>query len=152
MFFSDLFSLPQNALERNSESFLLFLFHGPEFGVVFSSAEGFGTEFREFSVPWNSRNSVGNNHLFRLFRLPRNYFLSEIPNPTLNAIIPELPLISGPNSRTVPVHLFFLLWLSIVSRPDILFAYPSTFWAEKLTFRPKGTFSTYTISLRIPVR
>jgi hypothetical protein len=33
------------------------------------------------SFPRNSRNSVVNNHLFRLFRLPRNYFLSEIPNP-----------------------------------------------------------------------
>ncbi len=27
-----------------------------------------------FSFPRNNRNSVGNNHLFRLFRLPRNYF------------------------------------------------------------------------------
>ncbi len=27
-----------------------------------------------FSVPRNNRNSVGNNHLFRLFRLPRNKF------------------------------------------------------------------------------
>jgi hypothetical protein len=63
----------------NSDSILLFLFHGTEFRVVFSSAEGFGTEFREVSVPRNSRNSVGNNHLFRLFRLPSN--LSEIPNP-----------------------------------------------------------------------
>ncbi len=61
--------------------FAYILFHGTEFRVVFSSAEGFGTEFREVSVPRNSRNSVGNNHLFRLFRLPRNYFLSEIPNP-----------------------------------------------------------------------
>ncbi len=26
------------------------------------------------SVPRNSRNSVVNNHMFRLFRLPRNYF------------------------------------------------------------------------------
>ncbi len=107
---SELFSLPRNGSERNSESLLLFLFHGTEFRVVFSfaeglgtefrelalllfhktefrvvfsSAEGFGTEFREFCVPRNSRNSVGNNHLFRLFSLPRNYFfLSEIPNPT----------------------------------------------------------------------
>jgi hypothetical protein len=79
----------------------VFWFHGTEFRDVFSSAEGFGTElwdfasifvprngipsyflFRgrvrngipRFSVPRNSRNSVGNNHLFRLFRLPRNYF------------------------------------------------------------------------------
>jgi hypothetical protein len=67
----------------------------------FSSAEGFGREFRKLasisvprngfprcflfrgrvrngiprnSVPRYSRNSVGNNHLFRQFRLPRNYF------------------------------------------------------------------------------
>ncbi len=78
-----------------------FCFHGKEFRVVFSSAKVFGREFREFAsifaqrngipscflfrgrvrngIPWvfvprNSRNSVGNNHLFRLFRLPRNYF------------------------------------------------------------------------------
>jgi hypothetical protein len=79
---SELFSLLRKGSERISESLLLFSFHGTEFRVVFSSAEGFGTEFREFSVPRNSRNSVGNNHLFRLFRLPRNNFLSEIPNPT----------------------------------------------------------------------
>jgi hypothetical protein len=30
-----------------------------------------------------SRNSVGTNHLFNLFRLPRNYFLSKIPNPNI---------------------------------------------------------------------
>ena len=81
----------------------------PRTGIQgFDSAEGFGTKFREFasifvpqngipssflfrgrvrngiprvSVPRNSRNSVGNNQLFRLFRLPRNYFLSEIANP-----------------------------------------------------------------------
>jgi hypothetical protein len=32
------------------------------------------------SVPLNCGNSVRNNHLFRPFRLPQNYFLSEIPN------------------------------------------------------------------------
>ncbi len=69
--------------------------------AVFSSADGFGTELWEFasilvprnvilscflfrgrvrngiprfSVPRNNQNSVGNNHLFRLFSLPRNYF------------------------------------------------------------------------------
>jgi hypothetical protein len=98
---SELFPLLLKGLEGNSESLLLFQFHGTEFRVVFSSAEGFGREFREFasifglrdgipscflvrgrvrngipriSVPRNSRNSVGNNHLFRQFRLPRNYF------------------------------------------------------------------------------
>ncbi len=71
---SDLFSLPRNDSELNSENLRLFLFHETEFRAVFSSAEEFGTKFREVSVPWNSRNSVGNNHLFRLFRLPWNYF------------------------------------------------------------------------------
>jgi hypothetical protein len=80
---SELFSLPLIGSERNSESFNLFLFNGTEFRVVFSSAEGFGTEFRELSVPRNSRNSVGNNHLFRLFRLPRNYFFVGNSQPYL---------------------------------------------------------------------
>jgi hypothetical protein len=98
---SELCSLPRNGSERNSENLHLFWFHGTEFRAVFSSAEEFGTELWEFAsifVPWNgiprcflfrgrvrngiprfsvprnNRNSVGNNHLFRLFRLPRNYF------------------------------------------------------------------------------
>jgi hypothetical protein len=72
-----LFYLLRNGLEWQSESLLLFLFHGTEFRVVFSYSEGFGTEFREFFVSRNSRNSVGNMRLFHLFCLPRNYiFLS----------------------------------------------------------------------------
>jgi hypothetical protein len=99
---SELFSLPLKGSEGNSEILLLFLFHGTEFQVVFSSAKGvrmgimkvcfyfWSTEngipscflfhgrvrngIPRISVPRNSRNSVGNNHLFRLFRLPRNYF------------------------------------------------------------------------------
>jgi hypothetical protein len=94
--------------EPNSENLHLFCFHGTEFRVVFSSVEGFGTELCEFasifgsrngipsyfffrgrvrnriprfSFPQNNRNSVGNNHLFRLFRLRGIIFLSEIPNP-----------------------------------------------------------------------
>jgi hypothetical protein len=47
---------------------------------VFSSAEGFRTEFWEFASA-EQPNSVGNNHLFRLFRLRGIIFLSEIPNP-----------------------------------------------------------------------
>ncbi len=78
---SELFSLPLKSSEGNSESLLLFWFHGTEFQVVFSSSEGFGTEFRELSVLRNSRNSVGNNHLFRQFRLPRNYFFVENSQP-----------------------------------------------------------------------
>ncbi len=109
---SKLFSLPRKGLEGNSESLLLFQFHGTEFRVVFSSAEGFGMEFRGFtsifglrdgipscflfrgrvrngipriSVPRNSRNSVGNNHLFRQFRLSRNYFFVGNSQPQLGS-------------------------------------------------------------------
>ncbi len=53
---SELFSLLRNGLERNSKNLLLFLFHGTEFRVVFSSAEVFRREFRECTfivVPQN---------------------------------------------------------------------------------------------------
>ncbi len=73
----------------------------PRNGVASSSEKWFGKKFGEFasmfyprngipscflfrgrvrngiprvSIPWNSRNSVGNNCFFRLFRLPRNNF------------------------------------------------------------------------------
>ncbi len=42
--------------------------------------------FRQFSVPRNSRNSVGTNDLFHLFRLPLNYFFVGISQPVLLAI------------------------------------------------------------------
>ncbi len=45
--------LPRNASEQDFASLLLFLFHGSEFWVVFSSVEWFRTEFREF-VEWLS--------------------------------------------------------------------------------------------------
>jgi hypothetical protein len=70
--------------ERNSESMLLFLFHGTEFRVVFSSVEGFGTEFRRFlfrgtaGIP--SEISICSDYSF--FR--GIIFLSEIPNPICN--------------------------------------------------------------------
>ncbi len=48
---------------RNSEHFSL-------------QRNGFGTEFLDFSVPSNRRNSIGINQFFRLFRLPRyNFFV-----------------------------------------------------------------------------
>jgi hypothetical protein len=48
-----------HASEQNSECLFLFFFHGTEFRAFLSSAERFGTEFREFSVPRNGseRNS-----------------------------------------------------------------------------------------------
>ncbi len=97
----ELFSLPLKNSEGNSENLLPFWLHGTVFQVVFFSAEGFGRKFREFasiffqrngisscylfrgifgtefrklSIPRNRRNSIGKNHLFRLFRLPPNYF------------------------------------------------------------------------------
>ncbi len=69
---SELFSLRRNGLEQNSESLLLFLFHGTKFRA-FSLAKWLGTEF---SGPRNSQNSAGTNQLFRPIRL-----LSEIANP-----------------------------------------------------------------------
>ncbi len=96
------------------ESWLLFLYHGTEIRVHFSSSERFETEFRElassfvprngipscylfrgrvrngtprFSVPRKTRNSVGNNHLFRLFRLPRNYFFVGNSQPYYHILV-----------------------------------------------------------------
>ncbi len=76
---SELFSLQRNGSEQNSESLLLFLFHCTEFLAFFSSVEWFGTEFRESSVPRNSRNSAGTN---QFLHFPCGIiFLSEIANP-----------------------------------------------------------------------
>jgi hypothetical protein len=58
-----------------------------------------------FSVPRNNRNSVRNNHLFRPFHLPRNYFFSEIPNPIHNS---RLRL----NQTLVSYTLAHLAWLT----------------------------------------
>ncbi len=115
---SELLSLLLKSSEGNSESLLLFWFHGTEFRVDFSSAEGFGREFWEFASIFVQRNgipscflfhgrvrdgiptafcsaehpdSAGNNHLFRLFRLPRNYFFCR-KFPTLG-IYPKSHLI-----------------------------------------------------------
>ena len=78
---SEFFSLPLKFSEGNSESLLLFLFNGTEFRVVFSSTEGFGTEFREFlfrgtaGIP--SEITICSD--YSVFR--GIIFLSEIPNP-----------------------------------------------------------------------
>ena len=78
---SELFSLPLKDSEGNSESMLLFLVHGTEFRVAFSSAEGFGTEFRDFlfrgiaGIP----SEITLCSVYSVFR--GIIFLSEIPNP-----------------------------------------------------------------------
>jgi hypothetical protein len=78
---SELFSLPRKGSERNSESKLLLLFHGTEFRVVFSSAEGFGTEFRRFLFRGTAGipSEISICSVYSVFR--GIIFLSEIPNP-----------------------------------------------------------------------
>ncbi len=81
-----MFSLPLKGSEGISESLLLFLVHGTEFRVVFSSAEGFGTEFRKFL----SRGTAGIPSeiticsVYSVFR--GIIFLSEIPNPKYSTV------------------------------------------------------------------
>ncbi len=78
---SELFSLLLKGSEGNSESLLLFLVRGTEFRVVFSSTEGFGTEFRKFSVPRNSAGIPSAIIICSVFSVFRGIiFLSEIPN------------------------------------------------------------------------
>ena len=66
---------------NHSESLLLFLFHGTEFRDVFSSAEGFGTEFRDFLF----RGTAGIPSEITICSVYSVFlgiiFLWEIPNP-----------------------------------------------------------------------
>jgi hypothetical protein len=77
---SGLFSLLLKSSEGNSESLFLIWLHGTEFRVVFSSAEGFVREFRDFLF----RGTVGIPSeiticsVYSVFR--GIIFLSEIPN------------------------------------------------------------------------
>jgi hypothetical protein len=62
---SEMFSLPLKCSKGNSESLLLYLFHGTEFRVVFSSAEMFGREFQEIDSIFVQRNGIPSCFLFR---------------------------------------------------------------------------------------
>ncbi len=79
---SELFSLPLKGSEGNSERLLLFLFCGTEFRDVFSSAEGFGTEFRDFLF----RGTAGIPSEITVCSVTSVFrgiiFLSEIPKPS----------------------------------------------------------------------
>ncbi len=79
---SELCSLPQKGSEQNYGSLLLFLFHGTNFRVVFSSAEGFGTEFRDFLFRGTTGipSEITICSVYSVFR--GIIFLSEIPNPS----------------------------------------------------------------------
>ncbi len=78
---SELCSLPRKGSERNSENLHLFWFDGTELRVVFSSAEGFGTEFRDFL--FRGRTGIPSEIIicsdYSVFR--GIIFLAEIPNP-----------------------------------------------------------------------
>ncbi len=82
---SELFSLPRKGSEQISESMFLFLFHGTEFRVVFSSAEGFGTEFRRFLFRGTAGipSEISNCSVYSVFH--GIIFLSEIPKPRWGA-------------------------------------------------------------------
>ncbi len=74
-------SLLQKGSEQNYGSLLLFLFHGTEFRVIFSSAEGFGTEFWDFLFRGTTGipSEITICSVYSVFRDIN--FLSEIPNP-----------------------------------------------------------------------
>jgi len=70
-----------NKLWRSHFILLLFLLHGTEFRVVFSSTEGFGTEFRDFLFRGTTGipSEITICSVYSVFRGIN--FLSEIPNP-----------------------------------------------------------------------
>jgi hypothetical protein len=78
---SELCSHPQKGSEQNYGSLLLFLVHGTEFRVVFSSAEGFGTEFRDFLFRGTTGipSEITICSVYSVFR--GIFYLLEIPNP-----------------------------------------------------------------------
>jgi hypothetical protein len=78
---SELCSLPHKGSEQNYGCLLLFLFHGTELRVIFSSAEGFGTEFRDFLFRGTTgiSSEITICSVYSVFR--GKIFLSEIPNP-----------------------------------------------------------------------
>jgi hypothetical protein len=84
--------LPQNGSEQNYGSLLLFLVNGTEFRVVFSSAEGFGTDFRDFLFRGTTGipSEITICSVYSVFR--GIIFLSEIPNPmpTCDSTVPPL--------------------------------------------------------------
>ena len=73
--------------KRNPRDCFYFLFNGTEFRVLFSSAEGFGTEFRDFLFRGTAGipSEITICSVYSVFR--GIIFLSEIPNPTYKASI-----------------------------------------------------------------
>ncbi len=77
--------------EQNYGSLLLFLFHGTEFRVILSSAEGFATEFRDFLFRGTTGipSEITICSVYSVFR--GIIFLSEIPNPNPHQPPPPPP-------------------------------------------------------------
>ena len=90
-----LLSLPRNGSEQNSKCLLIFLFHGTEFRVVFSSAEWFRTEFREFASIFVPQYRI--HSIFLLFGtvpngIPRVFCSAEKQEFRRNKpIVPSIP-------------------------------------------------------------
>jgi hypothetical protein len=101
---------PRHDWERNSEGFLLFLFHGTECRVVFSSAEWFGTEFQGFAYIFVPRNGTPSCFLLRGMvqdRIPRVcfYFCSIVQNSKHFS-----PLWNGSERNSARTNLLFRLF------------------------------------------
>jgi hypothetical protein len=82
---SELFSLPRNGSEQNSECLLLILFHGTEFRAVFFSAERFGMENFLFRGTAGIPPEQNNCSVYSVFR--GIIFLWEIANPSTDRSI-----------------------------------------------------------------
>jgi hypothetical protein len=115
-----------------------FLSHGTEFRVVFSSAEGFGTEFRNFlfhgttGIPLE----IAVCSVYSVFR--GIIFLSEIPNPSIGPLSVYLSFVSDEIRACTPtlsrLGLFFY-HDGIYARkwPLPLYAYFVGSFAEKMS-------------------
>jgi hypothetical protein len=85
---SELFSLPRNGSELNSESLLLFLFHGRKFRAYFSSTERFGTRNCESFLLCGTAGIPSEQTICFAYSVFRGiFFLSEIPNPRGRSIL-----------------------------------------------------------------
>ncbi len=86
---------PIHASERNSESLLLFLFHGTEFRVGLSAVEWFESKFREFASIFVLRYRIPSFFLLcKLIRsrIPRVFCSAEQPEFRRNKpIVPYIP-------------------------------------------------------------
>ncbi len=139
---SELCSLPQKGSEQNNGILLLFLFYETEFRVVFSSAEGLGTEFRDFLF----RGTTGIPpeiticSVYSVFR--GIIFLSEIPNHSCQGVL----LVPSPFLFRSPATTG--LQICLTSRPHAYRSGGSPVEAEQIRLphllKPLGVYRLYT--------